>query len=60
MGERNEVRSTSETYLMSYVKANTTIADLNVCQVMRAAGQVKTTSILVGGPCSTGEGQDVP
>jgi hypothetical protein len=41
--ERNGVKSASETYLVNFVKKNTTIADLDVYQVMRAAGQVETT-----------------
>lgn len=41
--ERNGVKSASETYLTNFVKANTTIADVGVYQVMRAAGQVETT-----------------
>ena len=40
--ERNGVTSASETYLTSYVKENTKITDLDVYQVMRAAGQVET------------------
>ena len=43
MCERNGVKSASETYLVNFVKKNTTIADLDVYQVMRAAGQVETT-----------------
>lgn len=40
---RNGVGSASETYLTNYVKESTTVADLDVYQVMRAAGQVETT-----------------
>jgi predicted SprT family Zn-dependent metalloprotease len=40
---RNGVKSASETYLTNYVKENTTITDVDVYQVMRAAGQVETT-----------------
>jgi hypothetical protein len=40
--ERNGVKSASETYLTNYVKENTTITDVDVYQVMRAAGQVET------------------
>jgi antirestriction protein ArdC len=39
---RNGVASRSETYLASYVDQNTTIADLDIYQVMRAAGQIET------------------
>jgi hypothetical protein len=39
---RNGVTSASETYLTNFVKANTTIADLDVYQVMRVAGQIET------------------
>ena len=39
---RNGVTSASETYLTNFVEANTTIDDLDVYQVMRAAGQVET------------------
>jgi hypothetical protein len=41
--ERNGVKSASETYLTNYVKENTTIADLDVYQVIRAAGQIEAT-----------------
>lgn len=40
---RNGVTSASETYLTNFVKENTTISDLDVYQVMRAAGQIETT-----------------
>ena len=39
---RHGVRSLSETYLTNFVKENTTISDLDVYQVMRAAGQIET------------------
>jgi len=39
---RNGVRSKSETYLASYVDQHTTIENLDIYQVMRAAGQVET------------------
>jgi hypothetical protein len=39
---RNGVKSASETYLTNFVKENTKITDLDVYQVMRAAGQVET------------------
>jgi hypothetical protein len=38
---RNGVASASETYLKDYVQANTTIDQIDVYQVMRAAGQVE-------------------
>ena len=38
---RNGVRSKSETYLTNYVETNTTVDDIDVYQVMRAAGQVE-------------------
>ncbi len=41
--ERNGVKSASETYLVNFVKKNSSIGDLDVYQVMRAAGQVETT-----------------
>lgn len=40
--ERNGVQSKSETYLSNFVSASTTVNDLDVYQVMRAAGQVET------------------
>ncbi len=40
--ERNSVQSKSQTYLSSFVGANTTVKDLDVYQVMRAAGHVET------------------
>lgn len=39
---RNRVTSASETYLTTYVRENTTITDVDVYQVMRAAGQIET------------------
>jgi hypothetical protein len=39
---RNAVKSSSETYLTNFVEQNTTIDDLDVYQVMRAAGQIET------------------
>jgi len=39
---RNRVQSKSHTYLSHFVDANTTIQDLDLYQVMRAAGQVET------------------
>jgi hypothetical protein len=38
---RNRVKSKSETYLCNYVSKNTTIADIDLYQIMRAAGQVE-------------------
>ena len=38
---RNGVRSKSETYLTHYVEMTTTVDDIEVYQVMRAAGQVE-------------------
>lgn len=42
VAERNGVQSKSETYLASFVKQATTIDDLDLYQIMRAAGQVET------------------
>ena len=39
---RNGVKSASETYLTNFVRENTSISDLDVYQVMRAAGQIET------------------
>ena len=39
--ERNGVKSKSQTYLSIYVTENTTIEEVDVYQVMRAAGQVE-------------------
>ena len=39
---RNGVRSKSETYLSDYVAPGTTIDDIDIYQIMRAAGQVET------------------
>lgn len=38
---RNGIVSASETYLKDYVQANTTVEQLDIYQVMRAAGQVE-------------------
>jgi hypothetical protein len=40
--ERHGVQSKSQTYLSNFVGANTTVNDMDVYQVMRAAGQVET------------------
>ncbi len=40
--ERNGVKSKSQTYLSDFVNANTTVDQIDVFQVMRAAGQVET------------------
>ncbi len=40
---RNGVNSASETYLQHYVDEHTKVDDIDVYQVMRAAGQVETT-----------------
>jgi hypothetical protein len=39
--ERGGVKSKSQTYLSSFVNANTTVDQIDVYQVMRAAGQVE-------------------
>lgn len=39
---RNGVTSKSETYLTHYVNQNTTVDDIDLYQVMRAAGQIET------------------
>jgi len=39
---RNRVKSKSETYLKNYVDTNTTIDDLDIYNIMRAAGQIET------------------
>ena len=39
---RNGVRSASETYLQHFVKENTNVDAIDVCQVMHAAGQIET------------------
>lgn len=39
---RNGVTSKSETYLKNYVEKNTTVEEIDLYQVMRAAGQVET------------------
>jgi hypothetical protein len=40
--KRNCVASAAETYLANFVSQNTTVGDLDIYQVMRAAGQVET------------------
>jgi hypothetical protein len=40
--ERNGVKSKSQTYLYNFVDENTTVGQIDVYQVMRAAGQVET------------------
>jgi len=40
--ERNGVKSKSETYLKDYVSKNTTIDDIDIYQIMRAAGKIET------------------
>jgi hypothetical protein len=40
--QRNGVTSKSETYLANYVDQNTTVGNLDIYQMMRAAGQVET------------------
>jgi hypothetical protein len=47
---RNGVTSESETYLAHFVEKNTTVEDVDIYQVMRAAGQVET---LLGLPAHT-------
>jgi hypothetical protein len=42
VAERNGVQSKSETYLAHFVKHATSIDDLDLYQIMRAAGQVET------------------
>ena len=44
---RNGVTSESETYLKDYVKENTTVDQMDLYQIMRAAGQVETLLGLV-------------
>ncbi|MBN2713031.1 MAG: ImmA/IrrE family metallo-endopeptidase [Planctomycetes bacterium] len=44
---RNGVASKAETYLKNYVKENTTVEQIDLYQVMRAAGQVETLLGLV-------------
>jgi IrrE N-terminal-like domain len=39
---RNGVASKSETYLTDFVDQNTTVEDLDIYQIMRAAGQIET------------------
>ncbi|MFT5370365.1 MAG: antirestriction protein ArdC [Candidatus Latescibacterota bacterium] len=38
---RNGVKSKSETYLSNYIKKNTTIDDIDIYRVLRAAGEVE-------------------
>ena len=38
---RNGVQSKSETYLSNYVKEHTTVGEIDLYQVMRAAGQME-------------------
>ena len=45
--ERNGVKSKSQTYLSNFVNAYTTVDEIDVYQVMRAAGQVETLLGLV-------------
>jgi hypothetical protein len=45
---RNGVTSESETYLANYVKEYTTIDDVDIYRVMRAAGQIETLLGLAG------------
>ena len=40
--KRNGITSKSETYLANFVSQNSAVDDLDVYQVMRAAGQVET------------------
>src|SRR5262249_1129474 len=40
--KRNDVTSKSEAYLANFVSQNSTVDDLDIYQVMRAAGQVET------------------
>jgi hypothetical protein len=42
VSERNGVKSASETYLNDFANENTTAFDVDVYQVMRAAGQIET------------------
>jgi hypothetical protein len=39
---RNGVESRSQTYLATYVSKNTTIEQIDIYQVLRAAGQVES------------------
>ena len=39
---RNDIQSDSQKYLASYVSDNTSVANLDIYQIMRAAGQVET------------------
>ena len=40
--ERNGVESRSKTYLANFVDQNTTVGNLDIYQVMHAAGQIET------------------
>jgi hypothetical protein len=40
--ERNGIKSKSETYLSAYVTDNTTVGDIDLYQIMRAAGQIES------------------
>ena len=40
--ERNRVKSKSETYLKNYVDNNTKIDNLDIYNIMRAAGQIES------------------
>jgi hypothetical protein len=44
---RNGVESKSQTYLTNYVQQHTKVEDLDLYQVMRAAGQIETLLGLV-------------
>ena len=41
--ERNGVKTKSEIYLSNFVKAGKNVEQLDLYQIMRAAGQVETT-----------------
>jgi hypothetical protein len=47
--ERNGIHTASETYLTHYVTEATTVSQLDVYQVMRAAGRVETLLNLARG-----------
>ena len=47
---RNGITPKSQVYLSAFVNANTTIDDLELYQVMRAAGQVETTLLGLSRP----------
>jgi hypothetical protein len=48
--KRNGVTSKSETYLANFVNQNTTVGNLDIYQVMRAAGQIETLWVSVQKP----------